>query len=191
MNKSKLNFKKGFTLKASKGFTLIELLLVISIVAILTTIILSSLNSGKTKANDSKTISQISQMTSQAFLFSGTVGTAYVVPTPYKVSNGITGASSSGTAGSGTLFNATNISLNSLYLLADELPGDNYIYYGWDGVAINPNGRWFFISSTSTGAFCNDYKGSKKTFTGVPPTTLSNFTTAFPNATALGGYRCD
>ena len=28
------------------------------------------------------------------------------------------------------LFNATNISLNSLYLLADELPGDNYIYYG-------------------------------------------------------------
>ena len=60
----------------------------------------------------------------------------------------------------------------------------------WDGVAINPNGRWFFISSTSTGAFVMIIKVLKNFYRSAS-TTLSNFTTAFPNATALGGYRCD
>ncbi len=179
--------------KNSKGFTLIELLVVIAMIGILAAIILAMLSGSKAKSNDAKIISQLGQMTSQGFLFSGTTGTAYVVPTPYNVSNGITGAAPAGTVGSGTLFNATTGSLSSLYALASTLPGGTMIYYGWNGIDPNTTGRWFFAASTSTGAFCNDNKGTKDVFTGTPPTTLANFTAgaAFPNANAAGGYRCD
>jgi prepilin-type N-terminal cleavage/methylation domain-containing protein len=185
----KLNFKKGFTL--------IELLVVVAIIGILAAIVLTALNSGKGKSNDAKVRSQVGQMTSQAFLFSGTIGTSAVVGTapaplaPYLVSDGITGALPAGTAASGTLFNATTTSLNSLYSLASTLPGTTLIYYGWDGANVNLTGRWFFIATTSTGAFCNDNRGSKAEFTGTVPTTLGEFTTAFPLATAANGYRCN
>lgn len=175
-----------------KGFTLIELLMVIAIIGILATLILAVLGSAKGKSTDAKIISQVGQMTSQGFLFSGATGTAYIVPNPYQVSAGIIGAAASGTAASGTLFNATTVTLNSLYALATSLPASTYIYYGWDGVNVNTTGRWFFAASTSFGAFCNDNKGSKVSWTGTPPTTLANFTTAFPTAVVgVNGYKCN
>ncbi len=172
-----------------KGFTLIELLVVVAIIGILAAIVMGLLGSGKSKSNDSKITSQLVQMTSQAFLFTGATPTTAVVMGPYQVSSGITGATTNGTAASGTLFNATSSSLNSLYALADSLPKNSYIYYGWDGQNPNVSGVWFFAASTSTGAFCNDNKGTKKVFTGNPPTTLANFTTAFPNANSTN-YSC-
>ena len=172
------------------GFTLIELLMVVSVVAILTTVILAILSSGKDKGINAKIVSQLGQMSNQSFLFIGTMGTGYVVPVPYLVSAGITGAAAGGTVASGTLFNDTIRSNNGLYLLASTLPGDEYIYYGWDGINPNTTGRWFFAVSTPFGAFCNDFQFAKKVFTGVPPTTLANFTAAFPNATVAGGYIC-
>ncbi|MEK7564425.1 MAG: prepilin-type N-terminal cleavage/methylation domain-containing protein [Patescibacteria group bacterium] len=178
-------------MNSKKGFTLIELMIVIAIIAILATVVLAYLGSARGKSRDAKIVSQLSQMTSQGFLFSGTTGTAYVTPTAYQVSSGITGALPAGTAASGTLFNATTSSLNSLYALASTLPGPTYVYYGWNGADPNTSGTWFFAASTSTGAFCNDNKGTKRTFTGTSPTTLVNFTAAFSNATAVGGYRCD
>jgi prepilin-type N-terminal cleavage/methylation domain-containing protein len=178
-------------MNSKKGFTLIELLVVVTIVGILSAVVLAYLSSARGRSNDAKIFAQVGQMTTQGFLFSGTIGTAYVTPAAYQVSSGITGAAPAGTAASGTLFNATNTSVNSLYYLASSLPGPNYIYYGWNGVDPNTTGAWFFASSTSTGAFCNDNKGTKRVFTGASPTTLAGFTGAFPNATALGGYRCD
>ncbi len=181
----RINFKKGFTL--------IELLVVVAIIGVLAAVVLAYLNSARGKSNDAKIVSQVGQMTSQSFLFSGTTGTAYVTPAAYLVSAGITGAAPAGTALSGTLFNATTKTLNSLYSLASTLPGSTYIYYGWNGVDPNTSGTWFFAAATSTGAFCNDNKGTKDVFTGTSPTTVAGFTAAgaFPNATAAGGYRCD
>ena len=45
-----------------RGFTLIELLVVVAIIAILTAVILTSLNSSKAKARDGRRISDVSQI---------------------------------------------------------------------------------------------------------------------------------
>ncbi len=178
-----------------KGFTLIELLVVVAIIGVLATIVMAVLSSSRDKGKDAKIVAQVGQMTSQGFLYSGTmVAPSPTVIGPYQVSAGITGVPNTptvglGTTASGRLFNATSPSLNSLYSLISTLPSDTYIYYGWDGGNPNLTGRWFFAASTSTGAFCNDNKGTKKVFEGASPDILSEFTAAFPLANSTT-YSC-
>lgn len=52
-----------------KGFTLIELLVVISIIGLLSTVILASLNIAKSKANDSKRLADIKQISNALELY--------------------------------------------------------------------------------------------------------------------------
>jgi prepilin-type N-terminal cleavage/methylation domain-containing protein len=58
---------------SKKGFTLIELLVVISIIGMLSSIVLSSLNSARKKGADAAIISGLANMRAQAELFYGTI----------------------------------------------------------------------------------------------------------------------
>jgi len=63
----KASHKGGFTRmnfsdKNSRGFTLIELLVVIAIIGILSSVVLASLNSARTKARDARRVADIKQV---------------------------------------------------------------------------------------------------------------------------------
>ncbi|MFA6502786.1 MAG: type II secretion system protein [Candidatus Paceibacterota bacterium] len=86
---------------SSRGFTLIELLVVIAIIGILSSVVLASLNTARTKGNDAAVKANLSSVSTQAALYlsdnSNSYGTFAIAdcPTP-------------GTAGS-TVFNEPTV----------------------------------------------------------------------------------
>jgi len=69
-------------MKSTKGFTLIELLVVIAIIGILSSVVLASLNSARSKGADAAIKSNLANIRAQAELYydgagAGTYGTAF------------------------------------------------------------------------------------------------------------------
>jgi len=63
--------------RKSRGFTLIELLVVISIVALLSSVVLSSLNSARANARDAKRLSDLRQVRTALALYASSNGGSY------------------------------------------------------------------------------------------------------------------
>ena len=62
MNKRNRRFTQHHFEKSGKGFTLIELLVVIAIIGVLSSVVIASLNTARTKARDAKRITEVKQL---------------------------------------------------------------------------------------------------------------------------------
>ncbi len=140
----------------NKGFTLIELLVVIAIIGILSSIVIASLNSARTKGKDAAIRGQFKQLQTQAEVFYDTANT-------FGISASSTGTAC--TAGNGTfagsVFGTTTIASQLSLIAANDAPNS------MTGCSTDSTGAKWAVSisglNSSTGGLCVDNSGSFKT----------------------------
>lgn len=142
--------------KNKRGFTLVELLVVIAIIGLLASIVLVSVNSARTKARDSKRISDIKQLMTALELYYDTNGHYPISGNCGAVNPGVNWCSSVQTL-SGTHWIRDNTVINVLdpFITSEPLDpkqsatatwqplnGGTYYYYslGYGG-----GGQWYMI----------------------------------------------
>jgi prepilin-type N-terminal cleavage/methylation domain-containing protein len=134
-----------------RGFTLIELLVVIAIIGLLATIVLLSLNSARSKGNDTRIISDVRQLRVQ-------LETDYTGNGGYMAS--FTGANSLLTTGNystltaditktGSAFNVVGTSPYAAYALYGRLLSNPSLYYCMDSA-----GKTNVTSATNNTVTC-------------------------------------
>lgn len=154
--------------KLQKGFTLIELLVVIAIIGILSSVVLASLTTARSKGVDAAVQSAMSNMRAQAELYYSNTGN-------YGIG---TAASTYGNCTSPTthLFASTTAPGNLINLLAD-IAAKNGGTLGTSKVVCttigNPATAWAVLGSTThaTLSWCVDSTGASKQSGGVNGTT--------------------
>ena len=137
-----------------RGFTLIELLVVIAIIGILSSVVLASLTTARTKGKDAAVQSQLSSIRAQAELFYASNGNSY------------------GTAGVGcnvNLFATTSgaLALNSAGRLIDSIYAQGVV----PTCAIGTGGASWAVTaplvSSSTVIYCADSAGNSMATTAA------------------------
>lgn len=134
----------------SKGFTLIELLVVIAIIGILSSVVLASLTTARTRGQSASVQSQLSNMRAQAELFYSTTGNN-TYGTAVAVGNCPTTA---------TLFTGTN-GLGAL------ITGVNAVAGAANTACVTTATAWAVAAkdpASSTSAFCVDSTGVSKSY---------------------------
>lgn len=144
--------------KYTRGFTLIELLVVIAIIGILSSVVLVSLNSARSKGGDAAVRGNISGIRSQAELWSADNNNSY------------------NTTGSTISSNCTTQTSGSI--LADATVKNALLEAGRQGggtvscVVLAGAGGWGVAASMKTaalGSFCVDSAGNATTTTNATP----------------------
>ena len=149
--------KKNLNTKA-RGFTLIELLVVIAIIGILSSVVLVSLNSARSKGKDGRVQEEASQI--KTWLESNNNGTSY---------NDITSTATAGTAnnaGTSTLSTSTGLGLllSDINTLEGAYPS---IYVVSTGASASSStiGTYSVYVKQSNGYFCVSSSGNSVTNT--------------------------
>lgn len=137
-------------MKINRGFTLIELLVVIAIIGILSSVVLASLTTARTRGQSASVQSQLSNMRAQAELFYSTTGNN-TYGTAVAVGNCPTAA---------TLFTGTN-GLGAL------VTGVNAVAGATNTACVTTTSSWAVAAkdpASSTSAFCVDSTGVSKSY---------------------------
>lgn len=138
-------------MKLSKGFTLIELLVVIAIIGILSSVVLASLTTARTKGQDAAVQQQLSAMRSQAELYyssnNNSYGTAADCTAGMFVSTGTGGLNAlrAGAVSSGGTLGCQ--SATSSWAVSSTLPSGSGTF------CVDSTGK--SASTTRTGTACN------------------------------------
>ena len=148
--------------KLQKGFTLIELLVVIAIIGILSSIVLSSLSSARTKGEDAAIQSTLSNMRAQAELYysnNNTYGTYTAGLCPTASGNASIFATTT-TGGMWTLVDGLNTRATNA-LTRCSASGT-----AWAAAAQ--------LKSDTTKSYCVDSTGTSRPYTGTPTAAITS-----------------
>ncbi|MES3005796.1 MAG: type II secretion system protein [Patescibacteria group bacterium] len=140
--------------KSSRGFTLIELLVVIAIIGILSSVVLASLTSARSKGTDAAIQSELANMRAQAELYYSSSGANSYGPV---VAAGACPTSSSTT---GNMFSTTTT--GGLWSLVSDL--ETKAFGGATKAHCQSTGTaWAVTASTTNGqTWCVDSAGNSK-----------------------------
>jgi type IV pilus assembly protein PilA len=136
-----------------KGFTLIELLVVIAIIGILSSIVIASLNSARTKGKDAAIRGQLKQLQTQAEVFYDNNGSKYATTT--VIGNTTCTAATSGTF-AGSVFSDSSAASQIAQIASNDAPNSSV------ACAVSSSGQQWGLSITGLNggnSLCVDNSG--------------------------------